>query len=471
MASAQSSSRLDAFRDRADTVLEKAATDYEFDTILAAVSGGTDSQTALDVAARSDAIDLDGVVFIDTGVHIPAVKEWVKAQAEQRGLPFYSTDETHRLPQEQYQRLSTVYGFPGPPVHDTQFQNLKSKRVSRLLSEFDGKVGLISGVMEAESDRRKMNIDDEPIDEQGSKAWISPLFDWPIAVVGEYRDYHGLEACEVGSALEVSGDCLCAAYGDRYELIEIAGWAPDVGEQLAEIELEVVRRVQQGQLRPDHALWGHGNTDGQDLDARTDPDQAILCSTCEQRGSVPYDCSGDPLTTAEAHHRHETNLLRSLYPVYCPLCDIVTEDGQEHVEAVHSDANVTDLNTRIIPVRERAAHQDEPGRPQIPLASAAYTTAEYRITQGEITTRTPDGAFCDESHDFTPVQSRRDRAVAHCQNCGAYKIRTEYDRPHSWHPYLTAVPSPREDWPAPDTQRSQKSQTVEAPVSAQLSDF
>jgi hypothetical protein len=285
-----------------------------------------------------------------------------------------------------------------------------------------------------------MNISESGIDEKdGSpKTWISPLTHWEENTVDQYRKNHELESCEVTKALEVSGDCLCAAYGDRFELIELQAWAPNVADEIANLEMELVRRAQTGQIPEQHSLWAHGSKEQEKDRSGGETEQTILCSSCSERCEFEYKAERDPITLAEKHKRSSASLLAPIYPIYCPLCDWVVEDGQEHVKKHHPDVSVSKLDTRVIPLRERDNHQDEPGNPQLPTD---YKETEYRITQGRISTKNPYGNICPQSHDWQPTEDNKERAVAKCEGCGAFKITTEYHRDHCWHPYLSAVPT------------------------------
>jgi 3'-phosphoadenosine 5'-phosphosulfate sulfotransferase (PAPS reductase)/FAD synthetase len=428
--------------ENADQILRQAADTHDFDKIFVAVSGGEDSHTAFHVALNSPEIDVDGIVYIDTGIGIPEVRDWVQNLAEKHDVTFHAINEQYRPAESHYSALCLANGAPGPPVHKQMYINLKSKPLNSFLRDIGGNVGLISGVLKDESDRRKMNISDSGIDDKSGspETWVSPLAHWKEDTVARYREQHGLESCEVTTALEVSGDCLCAAYGDRFELIELQAWAPEVAAEIADLELELVRRAQKGQLPPEHALWAHGSTDQSEFDSDNATEQTILCGSCDRRCKFEYSGERDPITLAEKHKRSAASLLAPLYPVYCPLCDEVLEDGQAHVQAEHPDASVSTLDTRGVPIRDNADRQEESGRPQL---SADYKETKYRVTQGEITTKNPHGEICLDSHQWESTEDDTERAVAKCQTCGAYQITTDYHRDHRWHPYLSAVPSPK----------------------------
>ncbi len=394
---------------RSDEVFRDATENHEFEKVFAAVSGGNDSGTALEVAFRSDEIDLDGVVFIDTGINVFQTKEFVKQEAEKRGLEFHCIDEEYVEPYRSYENLVLVYGFPGPPQHSYMYANLKGERLNGFLDSFDGKIGLISGVMKDESDRRKMNIGDDAIEEDGSSVWISPLYDWYESTVDTYREHLELRENDVTALLHVSGDCNCGAYGHRDELRELLNFYPNAAKKIEQLERKVVKRAEQGKIPAEFALWAHGRDNLLDIDLDDNTRQTnIMCSGCENRVEETYEHSNEPLTVAEGYLRSDEHSLTETLAVYCVDCDIVVQDGREHRETVHPDAGASpnDLDIRAIPSR-------------------CSDIGNIRWTEGEISTKHPDGEFCDgitEYHDWVKYNGPNNVAERKCTNCGAFEV-------------------------------------------------
>lgn len=413
---------------RSDDVLAEATDEYDLDHVFAMVSGGNDSHTALTVADESPHIELDGIIYIDTGIKVPETREFVKETAEKRGLDFHAIDNEYRLPQEQYENLVKVYGFPGPPVHNAFYYNLKGKPLQRFLRDIDGSIGLISGVLEDESQRRWENIGDDPIQEKDLGVWISPIYDWLEKTVDQYRERDSLRTNPVTEKLHTSGDCLCAAYGSREELRELYLFYPDAAEKIARLEREVVKRCEQGKIPKEYALWGHGNTDDREMNARRDTDQTMfnLCTDCEKRCSGEYDRSGDPETVAEAYLKSDDHSLGGIDPGYCTECDAIVDEPLAHREEFHPDAGASpkSLDIRTVPHR-------------------CGDIGDVRVTQGDISTTHPDGDLCENwKHDWEPYNGENNVAVRLCSDCGAFEVEANRDRldESEWH--LSAAPTP-----------------------------
>lgn len=405
--------------ERSDSVLKEARQKYDFDKVFAAVSGGNDSQTALTVTHRSDELDLDGVIFIDTGINISQTKEFVRQEAEKRGLEFHCVGDEYALETEGYKKLLKVYGFPGPPQHNHMFFNLKGKRLNRFLKETGGTIGLISGVLQDESTRRMENIGDDPIEEKSHGIWISPIYDWLEETVDKYREHLDLRENDVTAMLHVSGDCNCGAYGQRAELLDLKSFYPEAAKEIARLEEMVGKRVAQGKIPAEYALWAHGRDNPLDMDAPDDTEQQFFdtCSGCEQKCGTEYDRTGKPLTKAEAYLRRNDLSLAENTSVYCVECDIVAENGREHREKVHPNASASPKKLDIRAIHRRCSD-----------------AGSLRVTEGEISTRNPDGQFCDRAseHRWEFYDGPNDVAERKCTKCGAFEVPIHPEGEHVW---------------------------------------
>lgn len=285
-------------RPSTQAILEDAASRQPTE-VYALVSGGHDSLTAMHVASQSTVLALDGVLHINTGIGIPATRQFVRERCCALGLNYIeigrptghlSGQPTHecRYVSQEYRQLVLEYGFPGPGAHKWMYANLKENPLQWWLSEqTKGEVVLISGVRKAESDRRMETIDDRPIQRKLGVWWASPLVEWTGVDVRTYRRAYSCPMNPVVEHLEMSAECLCGAYGHRTELQIIREMYPDVWRCLNKLELEVLRAAEQGDIDaeyvPDYVLWGHGNLRDQEADALVDDEQLPLCASCQQR--------------------------------------------------------------------------------------------------------------------------------------------------------------------------------------------
>jgi len=409
--------------ERSDNVLAEAATE-DFDRVFAALSGGNDSSVALEVAYQSPEIELDGVFFMDTGVNVTQTKNFVRKEAQKRGLSFHSAGEEYALKQERFENLVKTYGFPGQPIHKQMFRNLKDKRAQRYLKQFTEngeKIALISGVYSDESTQRNEKIGDDPIEETTHATWISPVYDWLEETVDEYRKVFDLRENDVTALLHTSGDCNCGAYGSREELRDLMQFYPESAKQIKQLERKAAKLASHGQIPVEYSLWCHGQTKDREIEAKINQDQEKLappdegvyaCSGCERR-TTKYQIAGQAETQWEAYLRSDTHSLTATIAVYCVECDIVVHDGREHRETHHQDAGAkpTDADMRAVPCR-------------------CGDMGNTRITQGERSTKNPNGGICDAQHNYhnwEPYDSKNGIAKRKCSKCGAYEVPHYYE--------------------------------------------
>lgn len=276
-------------------VLESAPVDRD---TLALVSGGHDSLTAMHLAYQSAAVNLDGIVHINTGIGVPETRAFVEQRADDLGLRYYEVGKPldhiegseYRYLNEEYVKLVREYGFPGPGAHKWMYLNLKEKPLQRFLSEYDGDPVLVSGVSRHESDRRMQTVEEEGQQEYLGHPTISPIVEFTGLDVRHYRSGLDLPMNPVVDKLEMSGECLCGAFADRGELRMVRLFYPEVYRRILCIEASVsaAAGVESG---PDeeYTKWGHNRLKEREQKALDDSGQMLLCRACEQQ----TECSGD----------------------------------------------------------------------------------------------------------------------------------------------------------------------------------
>jgi len=430
------SQTLDSAVNRANEILREATETYDFEKIFASVSGGADSTTTLDVAHKSPSIELDGIVYIDTGISVPETKEYVRKQADKRDLEFHVVDSDYRKPHEEYEVLVITYGFPGSKIHTAMWANLKDKPLNRWAKQFDCNIALLSGVNKYESAERMENIGDDPIEEKSNWTYISPLYDWLPATFSEYREEHDLNINDVTEQLRgSSGDCLCAAFGGRKELLEIKIFYPEVFEEINRLERLVARQVQLGKIPEEYALWGHSRTGEDQISNVTDPDQMLMCSGCTTDGCEVntdeiYDKTGDSLLSkGEYYLTNQDPIASQPNELYCPECDAIIADGQQHREEYHPNAGTG---------------KDDPGIRMIP--SRCGDVSNIRITEGKQSTKNPFGKTCGYgNHKWEDYNSPNDIARRQCDSCGAFKVAVTIPEPTDFE-HVVAMPTPESNY-------------------------
>lgn len=269
----------------APSILEMAAARSP-ERVYALVSGGHDSATAMYVTHTMEGISLDGVLHLNTGVAIPATRQFVQERCRALDLEYIEIGSDYRYQTEAYRHLVQTYGFPGPAAHRWMYANLKEKPLQRWLTEHtDGEVILVSGVRKQESRRRMETIADDGIQRALGATWVSPLLEWSGLDVRRYRRAHDLPMNPVVGRLEYSGECLCGAFAHRDELGLIRLFYPDVWRYLQCLELQVLEAVDRTDVPPAYALWGHGRLRDHERAALVDDEQLTLCASCARRNT------------------------------------------------------------------------------------------------------------------------------------------------------------------------------------------
>jgi 3'-phosphoadenosine 5'-phosphosulfate sulfotransferase (PAPS reductase)/FAD synthetase len=280
-------------------VLARTPTDGE---VLALVSGGHDSLSAMAIVRGSSRVDLSGIVHVNTGIGIPQTRAFVRQRTRKLEIPYYEVGATcdepgqvneYRRPHEEYPVLIRKYGFPGPGAHKYMYWNLKQKPLQRFLNERPDPITLVSGVRRGESDRRMENVDEEGISEYLGYPTISPLVDFTGLDVRRYRSALNLPMNPVTERLEMSGECLCGAFATRGELRIIRLFYPRVYRRILCLEAMVgAHTATEDGPKKTYGEWGHNRLKDREQAARQDDQQMLLCDSCESscRGKESRDC-------------------------------------------------------------------------------------------------------------------------------------------------------------------------------------
>jgi 3'-phosphoadenosine 5'-phosphosulfate sulfotransferase (PAPS reductase)/FAD synthetase len=251
-------------------LIAQALTTYQPACLLALFSGGHDSVVSTHIAAQHPAFR--AVVHINTGIGIEQTREYVRQICHDQGWPLI---EEH-APDDWYDHNCLTAGMPGGPVqHGIMYQRLKDDQVRRVVRHHQrhrgDTVGLVTGIRQAESDRR-MRVHPEPIQRERAQLWINPILSWTATDVSTYMADVGLPRNPVVDHLHRSGECLCGALADPQELDWIAFWYPEVAARIRALEHECFKR----QLP---YRWGNKSSPPIDVDQPMLP----LCADCPTR--------------------------------------------------------------------------------------------------------------------------------------------------------------------------------------------
>lgn len=219
--------------------LDEAVAHHSPSHLFALFSGGHDSLCSTAVAAKHSTFT--AAVHINTGVGIEATREFVRETCAARSWPLIELHPDAKT----YRDLIVEKGMPGgPKAHNTMYYWLKQRQVRRLVREhkvgLHGRVGLVTGIRVAESERRMSAVMSAPVHRIGAQVWINPILDWTKRDCHDFMASEGLPRNQVVDLLHRSGECLCGALAHSGEMREIEQWFPETAavlhgyEQLAE---------------------------------------------------------------------------------------------------------------------------------------------------------------------------------------------------------------------------------------------
>lgn len=443
-----------------EEVLSTAVEEHSPDSVYALVSGGNDSTTAAHVAKESGHVDLDGILYIDTGIGVPESKLWVQEWADTVGLQYHQAGSQYRPEWREYHNLIVQTGFPGPVAHQYMWINLKEAPLKNWLQEnTSGDTLLITGIRSHESERRAEITDDSGIEVKDEAVYASPLIDFTDDDLAEYRDQHADELYEnpVTAKLHSSGDCLCGAYADREELRELQLFYPNVADYISYLEGQVLTAAEQGRVGKQYALWGHGSDD-QQIEADHHQTGLSLCQACTNRTEEGYEQTGVALTDAEAKLRGQS--------IHTGLeADSQRADGNDNclelpAFCVHCQTLVTD------PVGHRL---DCPNPPRNQFGSKRSwrdhreidpLETQYRgLYVTEPSPRTTEYCQREDGHDWTTLPAGQirhpslegssealpvDGRIAVCDTCDAYCLGGSGEPNPPWFTEYTESPPSEE---------------------------
>jgi len=254
-------------------VIDQAIAEHRPGSIFALFSGGHDSVTSTHLTAQHPAFT--AVVHVNTGIGIEETRDYVRQTCHDQGWPLL---ELH-APAGWYEKRCLERGMPGgPQQHGIMYQRLKDDQLRQLVREYKrhrgDRVGLVTGIRQAESDRR-LRVHPVPITRERAQLWINPILEWTKADVNAYMDKHGIRRNPVVDKLHRSGECLCGALADPAELEWIAFWYPDTAAYIHGLEAECFSR----QLP---YRWGQKSS--QPFEAQQP--MLPLCQDCATRWSV-----------------------------------------------------------------------------------------------------------------------------------------------------------------------------------------
>lgn len=245
-------------------------------------SGGHDSVCSVYVA--SELPRFAGVVHINTGIGIEATRDYVRETCAREGWPLHELTPPTRT----YEDLLAERGFPyGTKAHSRTYYYLKGQSVERFVkaqkSHWYDRIGLVTGVRTAESDRRFTSSISVTVRRKGAQLWLNPILGWDATDKNAYMKWRGIPRNPVVDTMHKSGECLCGAYARKDEFAELEMWYPAEAARIRRLEAEVAQLPEEILVQPSVGRsWAHRfERGGQTID----PDEAAamdlpLCVAC-----------------------------------------------------------------------------------------------------------------------------------------------------------------------------------------------
>jgi len=320
-------------------VLERASR-REYDFVLALVSGGVDSLTALKAVLKYGSeygIEVDAVCHINTGTNIPATTETVQEFAAEHGLPYIEGRNQTRKELVGPQVLD--YGWPGPGEgrvmidrkHATAYVLRKERVEDGLYSGFSGQILNISGAYADESDQRARKMAQGAVefgktgDRKPRRTMMSPIYALTEDEVADLGDEWQIPRTVAYEILGASGDCTGCAFSQTGRFGNLWAVAPNLAYCFATLMVWTQMRRACGKLNlpPERVFWGWGNLDEDTIEALRaedefyDPDAPIGPENADVAASLDPDDFED----VESPDSPDRDLDHTLKKFTCSDCD------------------------------------------------------------------------------------------------------------------------------------------------------
>lgn len=265
-----------------ERIIKEAIKRYHPILVVLMVSGGHDSVTNAHVSASI--LNKSGVPFVvyhgDTTIGIPDTKTYVKEICQRYHWPLFIRRSPD--PNDSYEHLVRVYGFPGPTrlAHQIMYRHLKERALNYFVTHecksspyARENVLLLSGLRKQES-RVRMGYTREYAKEK-SKIWANPIFYFSDTDVRRYMQAHNIPPNPVKVKICISGECLCGAFAGKEEWFEIKRNYPEVAQQIMRLHQIATAN---GKPWP----WSMGPTEWnkQQQNRKATHSHAFMCTSC-----------------------------------------------------------------------------------------------------------------------------------------------------------------------------------------------
>lgn len=231
---------------RSQDIVNQAIADYKPYAIVAMVSGGDDSRTALEVARLLD-VPINFILHGITRTGVPETTEHVRQMAREIDARYIEADAGNAY--ENYVMRKGFFGR-GHVAHTYAYHTLKAQPFRTAVSHHirRGQRGrnvlLLNGVRRQESGNRKNNhISTVNLDPASPRnVWVSLIHHWSKRDCLDFLRERRIERNPVTLLCHRSGECLCGTMQARDEAEEIAAFFPAWGAWWQDIRQRVTAR-------------------------------------------------------------------------------------------------------------------------------------------------------------------------------------------------------------------------------------
>lgn len=272
--------------EKALAVLGDAIRQFNPQWVFALFSGGHDSLTSSYIASLHS--KFNGCVHINTGIGIPATRQFVIDTCSERGWPlkeYKAIENTYAdgspNPMD-YEAIVLREGFPGPSGHSIMYRRLKQYQLERVRRDY-GRVLFISGERAQESARRKRHTA-IPTSTRGRMSFVTPIRDWSKSECSDALTQAGFKRNKVVLDLGRSGECLCGAYAEEGELAVVEFACPATAERIRNLEQRVREAGHPWGWEQSVPKWWTEKKRGQTFMLGYDTEEH-LCTSCKWRAA------------------------------------------------------------------------------------------------------------------------------------------------------------------------------------------
>lgn len=219
-------------------IVDRAIADYKPYAIVAMVSGGDDSLTALNVSKELN-IPITHIMHGVTGTGIKQTTEFVRELVYAKGMPLY-LEANAGSAYENYVMRKGFFGT-GLRAHNYSYHILKWTHFRATVSKYirhkkrNRKILFINGVRRNESENRMKSMIN-PIKEVGPNVWVNIINDWEKYDCAKYLDGERIERNPVSIKLCRSGECMCGTMQSKGDRTEATYFFPEWGEWIKSLE-------------------------------------------------------------------------------------------------------------------------------------------------------------------------------------------------------------------------------------------